>query len=163
MDDGLNIPGLPARNRPVHRPVFETHNRSVIVFLTVCSKDRRPILATAETHQTLRTAWACASHWLVGRYVVMPDHIHLFCAPNVMPAKPLGNWVRFWKATVSKAHSAVEGTFWQTDFWDTQLRGHESYASKWEYVRNNPVRAGLVARTEDWPHQGEMNLLHWHD
>lgn len=80
-----------------------------------------------------------------------------------MPARPLGNWVRFWKAIASKASDAAEGTFWQTDFWDTQLRGHESYASKWEYVRNNPVRAGLVDRTEDWPHQGEMNLLHWHD
>jgi len=25
------------------------------------------------------------------------------------------------------------------------------------------VRAGLVARTEDWPYQGEMNLLRWHN
>lgn len=80
-----------------------------------------------------------------------------------MPAKPLGNWVRFWKATISKAHGATEGTFWQTDFWDTQMRGNESYATKWEYVRNNPVRAGLVSTADDWPYQGEMNLLRWHD
>lgn len=80
-----------------------------------------------------------------------------------MPAKPLGNWVRFWKATISKAHGATEGPFWQTDFWDTQMRGNESYATKWEYVRNNPVRAGLVSTADDWPYQGEMNLLRWHD
>lgn len=121
------------------------------------------MLATSAMHQALRTAWEAANHWAVGRYVILPNHIHLFCAPNVMPSKPLGNWIRFWKAAVSKALGAAEGTFWQTDFWDTQLRQHESYAAKWEYVRNNPARAGLVSTTEDWPYQGEMNLLRWHD
>jgi hypothetical protein len=32
---------------------------------------------------------------------------------------------------------------------------------KWSYVRENPVRAGLVARAEDWPYQGELNVLDW--
>jgi putative transposase len=163
MNDGPHIPGIPARNRPVHQPVFDTHNRAVIIFLTVCTKDRRPVLDNAETHQIMQAAWGAANHWLVGRYVIMPDHIHLFCAPNAMRARPVGNWVRFWKAISSKASGAAEGTFWQTDFWDTQLRGHESYAAKWEYVRNNPVRAGLTVKPEDWPYQGEMNLLRWHD
>ena len=32
---------------------------------------------------------------------------------------------------------------------------------KWEYVVRNPVRAGLVNRREDWPFQGELNVLRW--
>lgn len=64
---------------------------------------------------------------------------------------------------MSKATGAPEGAFWQADFWDTQLRRHESYATKWNYVRNNPGRAGLSVRPEDWPYQGELNLLRWHD
>jgi REP element-mobilizing transposase RayT len=154
---------LPHRARPVHPEPVEQRNRSIIIFLTVCTKDRRPVLSNSSMHACLRNTWANATHWLVGRYVVMPDHVHLFCAPGALPVKPLSGWVRYWKATVSKAAGAAEGTFWQTDFWDTQLRQHESYDTKWGYVANNPVRIGLVPRTEVWPYQGELNLLRWHD
>ena len=34
----------------------------------------------------------------------------------------------------------------------------ESRAGKWEYVRENPVRAGLVARAEDWPFAAGLTL-----
>jgi hypothetical protein len=43
------------------------------------------------------------------------------------------------------------------------LRRHESYSQKWNYVMANPVRHGYVARAEDWPFQGELNVLNWHD
>jgi hypothetical protein len=39
------------------------------------------------------------------------------------------------------------------------LRGDESYTEKWEYVKANPVRAGLVREPEDWPYQGVLNTL----
>ena len=51
----------------------------------------------------------------------------------------------------------------QRDCWDRQLRTGESYAQKWMYVRNNPVRKGLVANADDWPYQGRMNILEWHE
>jgi len=103
-----------------------------------------------------------ADHWLVGRYVILPDHVHLFCAPNSFPPHPLLNWVRFWKSQVAKASGRGADTLWQKNFWDTQLRRGESYAAKWEYVRNNPVRHQLVTRSEEWPFQGEPTLLRWH-
>ena len=90
----------------------------------------------------------------------MPDHIHLFCAPGTLPPEPLRSWVSFWKRRVTQAHGSP---LWQKNLWDTQLRRHESYAAKWNYVRENPVRAGLVARTEDWAYQGELNPLRWHE
>ena len=39
----------------------------------------------------------------------------------------------------------------QEGFFDHLLRSHESYAQKWEYIRQNPVRAGLVKFAEDCP------------
>ena len=51
----------------------------------------------------------------------------------------------------------------QRDCWDRQLRTGESYKQKWEYVRNNPVRKGLVANADEWPYQGELNVLAWHE
>jgi hypothetical protein len=47
-------------------------------------------------------------------------------------------------------------SFWQPGFNDHVLRNDESYAQKWEYVFQNPVRGGLVARAEDWPYAGEI-------
>jgi hypothetical protein len=37
----------------------------------------------------------------------------------------------------------------------------ESYSQKWQYVRENPVRAALVARTEEWPYSGRVHEIRW--
>jgi hypothetical protein len=42
---------------------------------------------------------------------------------------------------------------WQEGCFDRLLRSDESLSDKWEYLRQNPVRAGLVANPEDWPFQ----------
>ena len=55
-----------------------------IVFLTVCTKDRKPWLALrGEPPLLLVRSGAVAQAWRVGRYVLMPDHIHLFAAPGI--------------------------------------------------------------------------------
>jgi hypothetical protein len=41
------------------------------------------------------------------------------------------------------------------------LRRDENYHQKWEYVRANPVRAGLVKDAEEWNYQGALNYLPW--
>ena len=50
---------------------------------------------------------------------------------------------------------------WQSDCWDTQLRSGKHYHEKWLYVRENPVRSGLVENAEQWDIQGELNVLRW--
>src|SRR2546423_12172860 len=70
------------RKHPVHLPPGERHNRAVVVFVTACTVKRRAILASPRIHQTIVGAWRDASTSLVGRYVLMPDHIIFFCAPN---------------------------------------------------------------------------------
>ncbi len=139
---------------------MESGHRAVIVFLTVCTRQRRPLLASPVMQSLLIDAWRSADRWRVGRYVIMPDHVHLFCSPNTTPPCALRTWVSYWKALFAKA-SGEGREFWQQNFWDTQLRSHESYTAKWEYVRANPVRAGLVQSSEAWPYQGELNVLHW--
>ena len=111
----------------------------------------------------------------VGRYVLMPDHIHFFVAGD--HEFDLGMWVRGLKRVVAAAVTggrdgkdpAAETAaatsfsplgklqpFGQRGFFDHLIRNTESYAQKWDYVRENPIRAGLVSPTEDWPFQGEI-------
>jgi hypothetical protein len=51
------------------------------------------------------------------------------------------------------------GPRWQKGFFDHGIRAEESYEQKWVYVRDNPVRAGLVRSAEDWPCAGEIARL----
>jgi putative transposase len=158
----MNLENESGRKQPAHTPIVERHNELVIIFLTVCSKDRKRIFAAADAVQIIVNAWRDATSWLVGRYVIMPNHIHLFCAPGVFPSESLHQWVRYWKNLASRHWPRPnEHPIWQRDFWDTQLRRHENYDSKWDYVINNPVRAGLVEKSEDWPFHGERNILPW--
>ncbi len=109
-------------------------------------------------HMRITNSWLKADHWQVGRYVIMPDHIHLFCAPNAFSAGTMTSWISYWKRLVTFSSGQ---SFWQKNYWETQLRRHESYDAKWEYVRQNPIRAGLAQTPDEWPHQGELNVLRW--
>ncbi len=141
-------------------PNIERWNQPVIVFVTVCSKDRRPVLANDRMHQLLRSQWAAARRWSVGRYVVMPEHVHLFCSPAQPDTEGVKEWVGFWKRMVSREIPEVR-PLWMRDCWDTQLRHVHHYEMKWDYVMRNPVRRGLVTQPEEWAYQGTLNELRW--
>jgi REP element-mobilizing transposase RayT len=92
----------------------------------------------------------------VGRFVIMPDHAHLFVRGH--PEFHLGRWVGQLKQHIGRALPAesATGVLWQRGFFDHVLRNSESYSEKWRYVSNNPVRHGHVTRPEDWPCAGEI-------
>ena len=148
----------PKRRKPASG-VFISSKHPTIVFLTICTKNRFPWLANPEAHELLVNVWKESKAWLVGYYVLMPDHVHLFCAPNDMVTS-LDNWVLYWKRLFSRKcpHSDWK---WQSQKWDTRLRRTESYQEKWEYVRHNPVRKELVSDPDEWLYQGMLNELRW--
>jgi REP element-mobilizing transposase RayT len=130
-----------------------------LYFVTFCTFDRRPVLATADFHarfveyltQKSREGIAC------GEYAIMPDHVHLFL--RVDPSRyVLGKTIGFLKQALSKPLKTAKEPMphWQPGFFDHILRSADSYSAKWEYVRENPVRAGLVERAEDWPYWGTI-------
>jgi putative transposase len=131
-------------------------------FITFNTHQRRKVLATDALHEAFRKFGerAYAEHGVaVGCYVLMPDHVHLFVA---LPEDArLAPWVKALKAVLGKALSTggVSRPYWQEGFFDHVLRGSESYSLKWDYVRMNPMRAGLVMQSEDWPYQGEIVRL----
>ena len=110
------------------------------------------------------TNWRSARErhgWAVGRYVIMPDHVHFFCSAE-LDAKPLPKFMQSWKQWTSKRVARelkIEKRIWQAEFFDHVLRSSESYSEKWDYVPENPARAGLVADADDWPWQGEIEDL----
>jgi len=71
----------------------------------------------------------------------------------------LEQWIRMLKRHLSNAIDAGP-PHWQEGFFDHVLRYDESYAQKWEYVRSNPMRAGLAHDPDERPYQGEIVVLH---
>lgn len=135
-----------------------------IYFITTCIFGRRAILASHEVAVILVEEWrnAHSRHgWAIGRYVIMPDHVHFFCRAE-LDAKALPTFMQKWKQWSSKRMARelkITGGVWQEEFFDHVLRSSESYSQKWDYVKENPRRAGLVKNSEDRPFQGEIVSL----
>ena len=149
-------------SRRVHKhlkriPVLLASERVVIYFVTCCTSSRQKVLANAKAHEAIRDAWRRIGDWRVGRYVVMPDHVHFFAAPLDRDAS-LSKCVQTFRSFATKSLRPLGYPYplWQREFFDHLLRSDESYALKWEYVRQNPIRHGLVQRIEDWPYAGEF-------
>ncbi len=53
----------------------------------------------------------------------------------------------------------IKAPFWQKEFFDHLIRSGESYSEKWEYMRQNPVRAGLVSNADDWKYSGHIHYI----
>lgn len=150
-----------------HLPHLCPFDEQPIVFLTVCTFERQPLLAADGCHVILRTLWeesAVRNGWFVGRYVLMPDHVHLFARAS-KDARTLADWMRIWKSISSRriqeAGKRRGAPFWQAEYFDRFLRSAESYSLKWDYVANNPVRKGLVRTREEWRFAGEIWELRW--
>jgi putative transposase len=138
--------------------VFQRYDNPVY-FVTFCVHRRASSLANEDVHSAFITFANRALHEFniaVGRYVLMPDHVHLFvCGGDDFL---LGRWIGTLKQALSRGISRSKPTtqVWQEGFFDHVLRNDESMSQKWEYIRQNPVRAGLVERSEDWPYQGKI-------
>lgn len=149
-------PPLRQRRHPA-KGVFIFLDQATIVLVTICSRQRKRELANSTVHAALLTVWSKADLWMIGAYVIMPDHIHFFCSPKREDCV-IDSWITFWKREFRRELGTSAPRF-QSDGFHHRLRGEESYAEKWEYVRANPVRAGLVKKPEDWPYQGVIHEL----
>jgi putative transposase len=137
---------------------------SPIYFITTCTLGRKDRLANEDFHAISIEVWRnCESlyGWMVGRYVIMPDHVHFF-AVDAREAKTLSQFLGKWKEWTAKYAARrlnVAVPLWQPEFFDHVFRSSESYDQKWQYVRDNPIRAGLATSADDWTYHGELNDL----
>jgi len=88
--------------------------------------------------------------------VVMPDHVHLLFLPlrdeDGWPF-PLVDILQCLKGTTAHRINRLlhtSGPVWEEESFDHVLRSDESSKEKCEYIRQNPVKAGLVQKPEDY-------------
>ncbi len=156
---------LPRRKHLKHPETLLLDYHTSIFFITMTTYQRRKVFADPlVADEVIECLMQCNEMhgWAIGRFVIMPDHIHFFAVP-VKDAKALSGFIRDFKKWMHKksVEAGYEGKLWQNEFFDRLLRRNESYHDKWKCMLDNPVRTGLCERAEDWPYQGEISLFEY--
>ena len=110
-----------------------------------------------QRYAELYTLWA---------YVVMANHVHVLLQPRLLTDKTEDepkdekDYVKLSKVTQSlKGYTSLEAnrmlqrtgkTFWQAETYDHWVRDEAEFQRIVKYIENNPVKAGLVEKPEDW-------------
>jgi putative transposase len=119
-------------------------------FITICcgTKGQNQLCHKQIAEQVFRTAklYDHRGLWYLELMLLMPDHLHALIAFD--GESSLSNSI----ANFKRATTKFAGVRWQRNFFDHRLRNDESSEEKAEYIRCNPVRAGLVTAEEDWPY-----------
>jgi len=135
-------------------PHYQKDDRTLFVTFRAWSKD-----ALAETVRDTVFQHCLRDQGKKARIhgvVVMPDHVHLLLTPLRDRDGYLYSLVAILQGIKgASAHSVNRllrraGPVWQDESLDHVLRGNESFEEKLEYIRQNPVRRGLVSRPEDY-------------
>jgi REP element-mobilizing transposase RayT len=85
-------------------------------------------------------------------WVVMPNHVHMLCKPR--PEYGLAQIMHSLKSFTSLEANKMlnrSGRFWQKEYFDRYIRSAKHYAKVSAYIENNPVKACLCERPQDWP------------
>jgi REP element-mobilizing transposase RayT len=126
-------------------------------FITICCQRRglnqlcRPTSAPPLLEDA--TFYHTSQRWVLHLLLLMPDHLHLI-AGFPMDTN-MSDVIRNWKRLTARR----TGIEWQRNYFDHRVRPDEGLQLKTDYIRQNPVRAGLVRTAEDWPHFVDYNTL----
>ena len=127
------------------------HEKEIIYFVTLCVEARKAVSSNSNTLEAIRNTIAQLRRWEVLAVVIMPDHAHLIVAPVEDRDLLIGDFAAGFKRLLRKSLGSQDWR-WQRGCFDRLLRSDEDLGSKWTYVQENPVRAGLGQRSEDWPY-----------
>ena len=85
-------------------------------------------------------------------FVIMPDHIHLLMTvPGEVSLEKAMQLVKGGFSFRARKELGFAGEVWQRGFSDVQILDDASFQQHREYIDNNPVKAGLAERPEEYP------------
>ncbi len=92
--------------------------------------------------------------WQIHAATIMPTHVHMVMRNNAGRSGELINDIEKFKRFTGRDANRIlkrSGRFWAREDFDHWCRTPEKVTSAVRYVRENPVKAGLVSQWQDWP------------
>ena len=95
--------------------------------------------------------------YLLHAWCIMPNHVHILVEPRADLDILVQGWKSFTSRWVLRQNQRLSlaipepDQLWMREYWDRYVRDAEHYQKAVEYIEQNPVKAGLCRRAEDWP------------
>jgi len=88
-------------------------------------------------------------------WCIMPNHVHVLIEPYISLSKIIQSWKSFTGRWALKHNAELElgvpgKSFWMREYWDRFIRNEKHFNNVIEYIHNNPVKANLVTKKENW-------------
>ncbi len=136
-------------------PHYQKAGRAV--FVTFCKGNAEPFPPEARNLVLQSCLHDHKKRYQLHAAVVMPEHVHLLLNPLCdergwpygLPA--ILKLIKGSSARRINKLLGSSGPIWQEESFDHVLRSQESLEEKLEYIRQNPVRRGLVKTPEEYP------------
>ena len=127
-------------------------------FVTFSCYHRLPKLTNPAACQLFLEALEAARKRFEARiygYVLMPEHVHLLLSePKTETLAAFLRFVKISSAKRARTQIRIDGdgkAFWQTRYYDRNIRDYREFALKLHYLHRNPVKRGLCSSPEEWP------------
>jgi putative transposase len=130
------------------------YTADIDVHLTICADRGRPFddpRVAAMVCEAVEYYATKLGHRLYG-YCLMPDHLHVLLSPGSSGVSVL-EWSRQFKSLTTSKYRKQTTTpvLWQRSAFDHVCRKAETAEAVLGYIIENPCRAGLAERWQDWP------------
>jgi len=125
-----------------------------VVYTTTVTRGRIPVFNNPEYAETVVSAilYVHRSGWAeVYAFVVMPNHMHILFLPKKKTDSEVMMSIKGYTARTVNEKRGTRGPLWQDRFHKLGIESRKFMEQKIKYTEENPVRAGLCLRPEDWP------------
>jgi len=147
---------IPAHNYDYQRRLPHHQKADRAIFVTFRKLNRDPFPASARDVILQHCRHDDGKRIQLHAAVVMPNHVHLLLTPlrdeqgwpYALPA--ILKLIQGVSARNVNRLLGTSGPVWQEESFDHMLRSNESFQEKQDYIRQNPVRAGLVEKPQDY-------------
>jgi REP-associated tyrosine transposase len=123
-------------------------------FVTASAHDKMVLLQTdrmAQLFLDVLYRYREQKKYLLHEFVVMPNHFHLLITPGETLERAL-QLIKGGFSFRAKKELRFGSEIWQTSFYDRRVRDITEYEKMKIYIHQNPARARLVERAEDYPY-----------
>ncbi|MFT4175998.1 MAG: hypothetical protein QM627_05025 [Luteolibacter sp.] len=144
----------------LHQPPFWVSHHATFFITINCRQRGIPLLTQNDISQKLLTSisrYHQSGEWFPEIVLLMPDHLHGLFTFTWSEKHGMSAMVKKWKRFTARAC----GIEWQRDYFDHRIRSKKDHIQKWEYIRENPVRAKLATSYSDWPHVWFPDRIGW--
>ncbi len=128
------------------------HHTGKLHFVTFSCHHRLPYLLHHHPKQTVETVLEQTrrEHGVeIHGYVLMPEHVHLLLSEPTQT--DLATTLKVLKQQTSKLLVGDRDQFWQTRYYDFNVRTEAKRLEKLRYIHRNPVKRGLSLTSESYP------------